>query len=146
MVQVGIFAVGLVKKAIVEMRLASEVRNALTWTIVVVRHRKYFLVTGLEFRHGHHGSILAQKFAVIVETKAFTLRIGSRVIWRFFANHTTMLGTVISWSGRTRFRPTRISPDVVHRGHSHPAAKSNIKISRPVDSVLRTLLVKHESA
>jgi hypothetical protein len=67
MVQVGIFVSAVVKNAIVEVRLASEVRNALTWTIVVVHHRKHFLVAGLEFCHGHR-SILADKFALIDET------------------------------------------------------------------------------
>jgi hypothetical protein len=34
MIQVGIFVFGVVDNAIVEVRLASEVRNAFTWTIV----------------------------------------------------------------------------------------------------------------
>ena len=58
MVQVGIFVVALVKNAIVEVRLSSEVRNALTWTVVIVRNRKNFFIAGLEFGDGH-GSIFS---------------------------------------------------------------------------------------
>ena len=62
MVQVGIFVFVVVKNAIVEVGLASEVSDARTWTIVVVQYRKHFLVAGLEFCRDH-GSILGDKVA-----------------------------------------------------------------------------------
>jgi hypothetical protein len=68
MVQVGIFVFGFIKYAIVEVGLAPEVRNALPWTVVIVRNRKNFLIAGLEFGDGH-GSILAETFVLIVEIR-----------------------------------------------------------------------------
>jgi len=53
----------LVKNAIVEVGLTSEVGNALTWTIVVVHDRKDFLIARLEFCDGH-GGILTEKLGL----------------------------------------------------------------------------------
>jgi hypothetical protein len=70
MVQVGIFVFGLVKDAIIEVGLASEIRNPLTWTVVVVHDRKDFLITGLK-HCVRHGTILAEKLALADETRRF---------------------------------------------------------------------------
>jgi hypothetical protein len=67
-IEVGVVATLIAKDAIVEVRLALEVRNALTGSVVVFRDGKDFFVVGFDFSLAHT-SILAEGFCETVANR-----------------------------------------------------------------------------
>ena|SRR5215472_5929816 len=76
-VQVGILVLSLVKNAIVEVGLTSEVRNTCARSIMVVGDREHFLMARLEFCRDHGSN--SSREVVNCRNHAFLLTTGQKV-------------------------------------------------------------------